>query len=70
MIPEQNGEFTLTVTFSEPVNGFSVTDDLTVTLTPEPGVTSATPIATAALASGVEGAAVYTVTITPNAGRG
>ena len=67
VIPEQNGEFTLTVTFSEPVNGFSVTDDLTVTLTPEPGVPSATPIATAALALGDDGAAVYTVTITPNA---
>ena len=65
--PEQNGPFTLTVTFSEPVKGFSVTDDLTVTLTPEPGVTSATPIATAALTLGADGEAVYTVTITPNA---
>ena len=66
-IPEQNGPFTLTVTFSEPVNGFSV-DDLTVTLTPEPGVTTATPIAMAALTLGTDGEAVYTVTITPNAG--
>ena len=65
--PEQNGPFTLTVTFSEPVNGFAVPADLTLGLTTEPGVTSATPIAAATLASGADGAAVYTVTITPNA---
>ena len=47
--PEQNGAFTLTVTFSEPVNGFAVPADLTLGLTTEPGVTSATPIAAAAL---------------------
>ena len=54
--PEQNGAFTLTVTFSEEVNGFAVPADLTVT-----------GPATAALASGADGAVVYTVTITPNA---
>ena len=54
--PEQNGPFTLTVTFSEEVNGFAVPADLTVT-----------GPATAALASGTEGASVYTVTITPDA---
>ena len=63
---EKNVPFDLTVTFSEEVNGFSVTDDLTVTLTPEPGVTSATPIATVAWKSGTPGAAVYVVTVTPN----
>ena len=63
--PEQNGAFTLTVTFSEPVNGFAVSDDLTVGLVAEPG--SATPIAAAALTGGVPGDAVYMVTVTPNA---
>ena len=64
---EKNVAYDLTVTFSEPVKGFSVTDDLAVTLAPEPGVTSATPIAAAALTEGEDGEAVYTVTITPNA---
>ena len=64
---EQNGAYDLTIRFSEPVNGFSVTDDLTVTLTPEPGVTSATPIAAVTLKSGAAGSAVYEVTVTPNA---
>ena len=41
--------YDLTVTFSEPVNDFAVPDDLTLGLVTEPGVTSATPIATAAL---------------------
>ncbi|MDE0013504.1 MAG: Ig-like domain-containing protein [Candidatus Poribacteria bacterium] len=54
--PEQNGPFTLTVTFSEEVKGFAVPADLTLT-----------GPATAALASGTDGAIVYTVTITPNA---
>ena len=54
--PEQNGPFTLTVTFSEEVNGFAVPADLTLT----------GPV-TAALTSGADGDAVYTVTITPNA---
>ena len=62
---EKNVAYDLTVTFSEPVKGFSVTDDLAVTLAPEPG--SATPIAAAALTEGEDGEAVYTVTITPNA---
>ena len=53
---EKNVPFDLTITFSEPVNGFAVPDDLTLT-----------GPATASLASGSEGAAVYTVTITPNA---
>ena len=52
---EQNGPFILTVTFSETVNGFAVPADLTVT-----------GPATASLTSGVVGASVYTVTITPN----
>ena len=63
---EKNVAYDLTVTFSEPVKGFSVTDDLAVTLAPEPG--SATPIAAAALTASDPGGAVYTVTITPNAG--
>ena len=62
---EKNVAYDLTVTFSEPVKGFSVTDDLAVTLAPEPG--SATPIAAAALTGSDPGGAVYTVTITPNA---
>ena len=62
---EKNVAYDLTVTFSEPVKGFSVTDDLAVTLAPEPG--SATPIAAAALTASDPGGAVYTVTITPNA---
>ena len=53
---ERNAPYTLTVTFSEPVNGFAVPADLTVT---GPG--------TAALTEGADGASVYTVTITPNA---
>ena len=65
--PEQNGPFMLTVTFSEPVNGFAVPGDLTLGLVDEPGVTSATPIAAAALTASDPGGAVYTVTITPNA---
>ena len=52
---EENDPFVLTVTFSEPVNGFAVPASLTVT-----GPATA-------LASGTEGASVYTVTITPNA---
>ena len=64
---EQNGPFTLTVTFSEPVNGFAVPADLTLGLTAQQeGVTSAMPIAAATLASGDPGDSVYTVTITPN----
>ena len=54
--PERNGPFTLTATFSEPVNGFAVPAGLTLT----------GPV-TATLASGTEGASVYTITITPNA---
>ena len=65
--PEQNGPFTLTVTFSEPVNGFAVPGGLTLGLVAEPGVTTATPIAAAALTASDPGGAVYTVTITPNA---
>ncbi|MDE0427565.1 MAG: Ig-like domain-containing protein [Candidatus Poribacteria bacterium] len=61
---EQNAAYDLTVTFSEPVNGFAVPADLTLGLTREAG---ATPIAAAALKSGSDGDAVYTVTITPNA---
>ena len=64
---EQKDPFDLTITFTEPVNGFAVPADLTVRLAAEPGVTSATPIATATLTSGTAGASVYTVTITPNA---
>jgi hypothetical protein len=65
--PEQNAPFVLTITFSEPVNGFAVPADLTIGLVAEQGVTSATPIATATLTSGtIEGASVYTVRITPN----
>ena len=61
---EQNAAYDLTVTFSEVVNGFAVPADLTLGLTREAG---ATPIAAAALKSGSDGDAVYTVTITPNA---
>ena len=64
---EQKGAFDLTVTFSEPVRGFAVPGDLTVVLMDEPGVTSASPIATVALKSAVDGDAVYMVTVTPNA---
>ena len=64
---EQNGAYDLTIRFSEEVNGFSVADDLTVGLVPEPGVTSASPIAAVAWKSGVDGDAVYVVTVTPNA---
>ena len=53
---ERNDEYTLTVTFSEPVNGFAVPGDLTLT---GPG--------RAALTSGSAGDPEYTVTITPNA---
>ena len=53
---EQKGPFDLTVTFLEPVNGFAVPADLTLT-----GPAAAT------LKSGTDGDAVYTVTITPNA---
>ena len=53
---EKNVPFDLTITFSEPVNGFAVPDDLTLT-----------GPATASLASGSDGDTVYTVTITPNA---
>ena len=63
---ERNSPFDLTIRFDEAVNGFSVTDDLTVTLTAEPGVTSETPIAAATLKSGSDGDAVYVVTVTPN----
>jgi hypothetical protein len=52
---EQNAPFVLTITFSEPVNGFAVPADLTVT-----------GPATASLTSGTAAASVYTVTITPN----
>ena len=64
---EKNEAFDLTVTFSEPVNGFAVPGDLTVGLVAEPGVTSASPIATVAWKSGVDGEAEYMVTVTPNA---
>ena len=66
---EQNSAYDLTIRFSEPVNGFSVTDDLTVTLTPEPGVPPAPgDIAVVTLKPGAVGAAVYVVTVTPNIG--
>ena len=55
-IEEKNVPFDLTITFSEPVNGFAVPDDLTLT-----------GPATAALAPGSsDGDSVYTVTITPD----
>ena len=60
---EQNAAYDLTVTFSEPVNGFAA-GDVTLGLTHEAG---ANPIAAAALTSGSDGASVYTVTITPTA---
>ena len=63
---EENDPYDLTIRFSEPVTDFSVADDLTVTLTNEPGVTSASPLAAVALKSGAAGAAVYVVTVTPN----
>ena len=53
---ERNAPYTLTLTFSEPVNGFAVPADLTVT---GPG--------TAALTPDADGASVYVITITPNA---
>ena len=53
---EKNIPFDLTVTFSEPVNGFRVPADVTV-IGP----------ATASLKSGANGDSVYTVTIAPNA---
>ncbi len=53
---ERNEAYTLTVTFSEEVNGFTVPGDLTVT---GPG--------TATLTAGGDGDIVYTVTITPDA---
>ena len=65
---EQNSAYDLTIRFSERVNGFSITDDLTVTLPPEPDVTSVMPIAALTLKSGAPGAAVYVVTVTPNIG--
>ena len=65
---EKNEAYDLTIRFSEEVNEFSVADDLTVTLAPEAGVTSAPgDIAAVALKSGVPGSAVYVVTVTPNA---
>ena len=64
---EKNVPYDLTVRFSEAVNGFSVADDLTVTLTAEEDVTSNTPIAAVTLKSGAEGDAVYVVTVTPHA---
>ena len=63
---EKNVPFDLTVTFSEPVNGFAVPGGLTLRLVTEPGVTSVSPIAAVTLKSGVDGEAVYVVTITPN----
>ena len=51
---EQNAPYDLTVTFTEPVNGFAAGD-----------VAVSGP-ASATLTSGSTGAAVYTVTITPN----
>ena len=64
---EQNSAYDLTIRFSEEVNGFAVADDLTVALVAEPDVTSEDPIATVTLKSGVDGDAVYVVTVTPNA---
>ena len=51
---EKNVPFDLTVTFSEEVTGFAVPADLTLT-----------GPATASLKSGIDGASVYVVTITP-----
>ena len=51
---EKNEAFDITITFSEPVNGFAVAD-LTIT-----------GPATATLKSGTDGNTKYTVTITPN----
>ena len=51
------GTITYTFTFSQPVNGFAVTDVVVV------GGTKA-----AAFASGVDGSSVYTLVVTPNAG--
>ena len=53
---EKNEAFNLTVTFSEPVNGFAVSADLTVT-----------GPARARLTAGSNGDSEYTVRITPNA---
>ena len=54
---EVKDPFDLTITFSEKVTGFAVPADLTIV-----------GPATAALASGADGDAVYRVTITPNLG--
>ena len=52
---EKNVPFDLTITFSEEVTGFQVPEDLVLR-----------GPATATLASGIPGDAVYTITVTPN----
>ena len=62
---EKNVPFDLTITFSEPVDGFEASD-VARTFVREHGTVTDPPTAT--LKSGTQGSAVYTVTITPNAG--
>ena len=61
---EKNVPFDLTITFSEPVDGFQASD-VAVTFVREHGTVTDPPTAT--LKSGTQGPAIYTVTITPNA---